>query len=430
MTPSTKGPDLEIGAPPSQPDQPIPDAAAIRSQLDSLLASPHFRNSKRCQALLRYVVEACLEGELDKVKERTIGSQVFRREPGYDTNQDSVVRTTAAETRKRLAQYYMEPEHEHELRVSLHQGSYVPDFRFSAPVLPAALPAIEPAPEPARRVLRPAGFAAIAVLGILSVLGVVAYAYYFHQNELDVFWAPLVDDHADAVISIGQPRRVYIFEGPRVDELNSKMVGENAVQPPPDEVRRNTLIPLTDLRSAGDRYLSTGNAMATVRVAELLGRKHKPFHVLGDRDTTYNDLRGRPAVLIGQFDNQWTAGLTRSLRYYLVRSSETRSYEVRDRNNHDAVVGSASRDPDRPEEYVIITRVFDPSTEKLVIAIAGMTFNGTLAGGDFLTTPEYIHDAYRNAPSGWKRINSQVVLKSTMVAGNAGPPKVVATYFW
>jgi hypothetical protein len=427
MTP-TKGQNLETGSPPSLPDQPVPDAAAIRSQVDSLLASPHFRNSKRCQALLRYVVEAWLEGALDKVKERTIGSQVFGREPGYDTNQDSVVRTTATETRKRLAQYYMEPEHEHEIRVSLHQGSYVPDFRFSPPVLPAAEPDSTPEPTPAPAHRRH-GLAAIAAIALFLGLGVLAYIY-FQPSELDTFWAPLVEDRSVAVISIGQPRRVYIFDGPRVDELNTKMVGESGGQPPPDEVRRTTLIPLTDLRSAGDRYLSTGNTMATVRVAELLGRKRKPFQVLGDRDTSYKDLRGRPAVLIGQFENQWTAGLTGNLRYYLVRSSETRSYEVRDRRNHDAVVGSASRDADRTEEYVIITRVFDPSTEKLVIAIAGMTFNGTVAGADFLTTPRYIHDAYRNAQPGWKRMNSQVVLKSTMVGGSAGPPNVVVTHFW
>jgi hypothetical protein len=30
------------------------------------------------------------------------------RDPDYDTNQDSVVRTTAVEIRKKLAQYYLE----------------------------------------------------------------------------------------------------------------------------------------------------------------------------------------------------------------------------------------------------------------------------------------------------------------------------------
>src|ERR1017187_8080590 len=68
-----------------------PDHATIQTQLDRLLASPHLRHSKRCQALLTYVVEAYLDGSLDKVKERTIGFEVFHRAPGYDTNEDSVV---------------------------------------------------------------------------------------------------------------------------------------------------------------------------------------------------------------------------------------------------------------------------------------------------------------------------------------------------
>jgi hypothetical protein len=58
----------------------------------------------------------------------------------YDTNQDSVVRTKAAEVRKRLAQYYLEPEHQHELRLSLPAGCYVAGFRApvgSIPLLPA-----------------------------------------------------------------------------------------------------------------------------------------------------------------------------------------------------------------------------------------------------------------------------------------------------
>src|SRR5260370_28773590 len=91
-------------------DSAIPDAAAIRGQLDRLLNSPHIRNSKRCQALLKYVVEAYLDGCLDKVKERCIGFEIFRRDANYDTSHDSIVRTTAAEVRKRLPPHYLEPE--------------------------------------------------------------------------------------------------------------------------------------------------------------------------------------------------------------------------------------------------------------------------------------------------------------------------------
>src|ERR1700744_398441 len=124
-----------------------PDAAAIRLQLDQLLADPHFRNSRRCQALLRHVVEAYLDGCLDRVKERSIGFEVFGRAADYDTGQDSIVRTSAGEVRKRLAQYYMEPEHEHEIRIVLPHGSYSPEFHMPPP---APVPRLE-TPVPARR---------------------------------------------------------------------------------------------------------------------------------------------------------------------------------------------------------------------------------------------------------------------------------------
>src|ERR1039458_2237272 len=93
-----KGPTARTGpATVTPPEVFVPGPAAVRVQVDRLLASPHFRNSKRCQALLTYVVDAHLEGALERVKERIIGFEVFQRDAGYDTNQDSVVRTTAAE---------------------------------------------------------------------------------------------------------------------------------------------------------------------------------------------------------------------------------------------------------------------------------------------------------------------------------------------
>src|ERR1035437_1347381 len=88
------------------------EKAAVRVQLDRLLANPSFRNSKRYPALLRFVVERVLDGHTDSLKERTLGIEVFHRDPNYNTNEDPVVRTTAVEARKRLAQYYPETRNE------------------------------------------------------------------------------------------------------------------------------------------------------------------------------------------------------------------------------------------------------------------------------------------------------------------------------
>ena len=82
----------------------------------------------------------------EPLKERTLGVEVFGRAPDYDTNLDPVVRTTAVEIRKRIAQYYHEEGHQNEIRIDFPAGSYLPEFRM--PEKPAVLA------EPARRAAR------------------------------------------------------------------------------------------------------------------------------------------------------------------------------------------------------------------------------------------------------------------------------------
>ena len=92
--------------------------------LEEVLASPHFCNSKRYPALLRYVVEQTLLGHGDEIKERTVGIDVFGRAPDYDTNLDTIVRYTVGEVRRRLALHYHEIEAQ--IQISLTARSLPP----------------------------------------------------------------------------------------------------------------------------------------------------------------------------------------------------------------------------------------------------------------------------------------------------------------
>ena len=57
------------------------DAEKVREQLDLLVRDHAFRSSRRTVAFLRYVVEQTINGSADQIKERTIGVEVFEREP-------------------------------------------------------------------------------------------------------------------------------------------------------------------------------------------------------------------------------------------------------------------------------------------------------------------------------------------------------------
>src|ERR1700758_1956572 len=83
-----------------------PTHQEVSEQLKRVLESRPFKNSQRYRNFLKYVVERTLDGHSAEIKERSIGTEVFGRAADYDTTSDPVVRITAGEVRKRLAQYY------------------------------------------------------------------------------------------------------------------------------------------------------------------------------------------------------------------------------------------------------------------------------------------------------------------------------------
>jgi hypothetical protein len=240
---------------------------------------------------------------------------------------------------------------------------------------------------------------------------------------------PIVQDRSEAVICIEQPLRIFRFTGSRKDELNRMMVGNSSTPPAPAEEREATSAKLSEVEPIGEKYFTYGDLMAAARLSELLARRGKSFQILGDRLTSFRDLRGRPAILLGQFNNRWTLGLTSGLRFVLGINTTTHSYEVQDRQLGKVLASVTTRDH-RPEEFAVVSRVFDVQTEKTVVAVIGTTFLGTIAGGEFLTHPDYINQAFRQAPFNWQHKNIQIALATTIVGGTPGPPRVLAEHFW
>src|ERR1035441_1644015 len=156
-----------------------PPHEEVRKQLARLLASSLFQHSKHYPALLRYVVNEALDGRSGQLKERALGVEVFGRDPDYDTNADPVVRTSACEVRKRIAQYYHEPGHEAEIRIDLPSGSYIAEFHFAAlgprPLVLAEAPASTRFPDLVRHVVRRKwALVAVAAAAAVTVLGIRA----------------------------------------------------------------------------------------------------------------------------------------------------------------------------------------------------------------------------------------------------------------
>lgn len=140
--PGTTGPEKQF-APTVRTDgahrlaEPSPEE--IRAQLGTILQSKIFIRSERLCRFLRLIVERVLAGEADQIKEYLIGREVFDRDQRYDPRIDSIVRVEARRMRGKLRQYYEEHGSGDAVVIEVSQGSYVPSFRYAAPVASPAV---------------------------------------------------------------------------------------------------------------------------------------------------------------------------------------------------------------------------------------------------------------------------------------------------
>jgi hypothetical protein len=362
--------------------------------LDRILGGPLFKNSKRYPNLLRYVVERSLDGQPGHLKERTLGIEVFGREPDYDTNLDPVVRTSAVEIRKRIAQYYHEPGHETEIRIDFPPGTYLPEFRL--PQKPAVADA---APARPKR----AFFVAGGALAAAALAALILFRPWEPKGALERFWAPILDSPDPVLVYIGG----YSMDPPQLP------------------------VSLMDLQNS--ERVAYADATALARIASLLSTHRKSYRTRFQISGKLEDLRDGPAVLIGAFNNSWTLRLTGQLRFSFARDPETHISWIQDRQNPKLLKWSHQMTApytNVQEDYAIISRVVDPTTGRMVVTASGLAKFGTEAAGEFLTNPAYMDQISRKAPKGWERRNMQIVIRANVVGRTSGPPQIVTAYFW
>jgi hypothetical protein len=378
---------------------------SIRAALHRVLESQGFRTSRRSHDFLRYVVERTLEGQSDSLKERTIGVDVFGRPAEYDPSDDATVRVKAGEVRKRLNLYYANEGQHDEIRIELPAGTYVPEFHTAQAHAAAAAELQHLAV-----VARPAKWRWAIVAGAALAIAAVVVAVWLQMRPphtpLDEFWVPVLRGSAPVLLSAA-----YV----PVYGVDPKMVPERPTR-------------FEDFVLLNDQFVGGGDLMAVARLSAMLNRMHRSYRVKIGSDVTFQDLRTAPNVLVGYSYTRWRE-ISKELRFFI--DAERRPRMVTD-NGKPTQWALPELPPDRrtSEDYAIVTRVFHPDTQAMLVEVAGITQYGTEAGADLITSPEFLAEALHDAPKGWQNKNLQLVLHVKVISGTPTSPKVVATHFW
>jgi hypothetical protein len=378
------------------------------------------------------VVEKALDGQADRLKERTLGVEVFGRHPDYDTNADPVVRFSAGEVRKRIAQYYHETGEESEIQIELPLGFYTPKFRkrLSSPE-PVQGQVPEPPPlemadvmelspgsnasraversgtklSPAfpKRFLRLPLVLSVGLLLALMCLGASLVYRARSLNRSEQLWGPLLQSQGPVLIVIG-----------------SGSLGLVAPESPQASLTNHMLGPY--------HHVSVSSAIAISRLMGVLQKHNKNYIIKEAPATSLADLRERSVIFIGGLNNAWTLRLTDKLRYQFVPGPQSRIRDTKNPQNTAWSVDFSKPYTSVSVDYGIVARYHDTYTNGNVLILAGLGPYGTEAVSELASSPQYLNQIEKQVSNGLNEANLEVVVKTEVINGEAGPPQVVAAY--
>lgn len=412
--------------------------------------------------LLRYMVEHSLAGQSTEMKERRLGIEVFGRPADYDSNADPVVRTSANEIRKRLAQYYQEVDEPGRPYIRLSPGSYATCFEFPldslregragpddgqpwgnkgephSPMLSSSddesrstkgleqFPQVlqtDDAIQPSLGRTRRHKF--VWVAGAVFVLLIAACGSFLFltransDSALNRFWSPIFNSPVPVQICVGA-----------LDLTGSVDPGAPFSQKMADQINGKVDLPV-ETGQATWRMVMFADAEKMARISELLTKHNKKFLIHSSDSVTLEELRRGPAVQIGIFANLWTLRLLPKLRFHPHMDFATQMMWIEDSQHpekNDWRVPWAKPYSQSYVDYAIVTRCRDSLSGQGVIAIGGLGLHGTEAAGDFVTNSDDLSQL--SSDLGNPNKNVQIVLKIIVVNGNAGPPQIIAVHYW
>ena len=424
----------------------------IHEHLERVLASTAFRGSRRSQDFLRHVVDLTLKGEVDRLKERILGIEIFHRDNEYDTSEDAIVRVSANDVRRRLLLFYAEQPHE-KLRIRLQTGSYVPDFRRSRPTvadddkhaktaidLTASPAANQPigtgTSEPAPAAMLPAkqhawrtwgllsGMAALALLSfsagwflrIRSATPISEIAtsreYSFYKEML----GPIVTDpHMATDIIVSNPK-IYLYRGSTVPNPDD---GVDVGYPLPPNMAKELEVGANDIQASFpyhrlvldvSDYTGMGEAKAMFGLGQVLNALGRTAHLSEARFLNWDVAQSEHLIVLGApHMSAWTQSTLAGSNFIIDHDQI--------RNTHPlAGEQPAYESTGTSDDYALIGMSQSPSGARILL-IAGVTSTGTAGAGIFFSSPASMRPIFdemkKQAGNGPFPANWQVLLRVT-----------------
>jgi hypothetical protein len=429
----------------------LEQADAVRSHLEKVLSSEAFMGGQRAKHFLQLVVEHALAGELDSLRERMLGAEMFGRPIDYDTGNDAVVRVKASEVRKRLLQYYQNLPTAPAVQIELPAGSYAPRFHWlPSEIQPTCAEPSNSQPDTISIKMQPA----IAE----SAESTIASQSEFKRWAIR---ASLLAVYSAALFSIGwfaagrftashrtrrtaDPILAALFDGKRNTYIVPADIGFNLLQDmsghpmgladylkgdylelPTSGVDANTAKGLTQ------RLTSFVDAQVIATLASLPEYNQQQTFLRFPRDLRFDDLKDANLFLIGSVgSNPWTSIADNSANFRIVYQQGMESATIV--NEHpqpgERVTYESRWNEPAHETYALISFLPNLGGKGNLLVLQGLDVAGTQAAAEALFNSDALAPTLQRAtrPDGSIRY-FEILVRSMSINWNAADSQVIAS---
>lgn len=381
-----------------------------------IASSETFSTSARLPSFLLYVCECALSGREGEINEQQIGVHVFGRAPGYNSNEDSVVRSQARLLRTRLDVYFQQEGRHEPLEIRIPKGSYVPKFEprtLSTPALPDDKP-VQASPIEHRRKWRTPTVAFAALAGILAGTG-LWFRLQQPKPPSAIFWTQvftplrptaIVPDDTALVL-------VQIFTHKRVD--------------------LKAYLNRTYLEDTGDfhtgvgvhRYTNMTDLNFFARLTRVPAFNPERAIIRYARDLQMADLRGSNLVLLGaRRANPWVELFDQKNNFQGLYSEDRGDY----------ILNRAPKDGERPiyalhgsPTYGLVSFVPGITGDENVLLVGGTDTPGTEGAANFLFSGAFDDFLSKAAVYRGKVRHFEILLRMASLNGSAQRTEIIAS---
>ena len=361
--------------------------------VERIAASQHFKSSARLHDFLFYISDCAIREAPEEATEQQIGIRIFHRHPGYNSSEDSIVRTHARLLRQKLAAYYAEEGAGEQIVVDVPKGHYLPVFHprdpnpktvpieISASVVPAVPASIADVavPLPRRRSWR-TGVVSLLFLAFAACALLLWHPWtrtVMAQSPVDRFWSPFFTDDPPLVIFSNA-----LFVGNSTDGLRY------APQQPEEATRQaDNLV---------DTYTGIGELASVYALTRLFDAHRAHFILKRSLLMTWDEAKAKDLVFIGSTAENPSLRVLESTKDFTMMAEPGSAGVV----NHNPKPGEPAifARPEHPltKDYAILALLPGVQPGKRMLIFSGLTTFGTEAAVDYVCHAETAAELLRH----------------------------------